>query len=359
MANKLRTIFITGATGLLGSYLSKIFLENGHKVYALARDKGNLSADIRVREALKLWDTKSSAMDNLIVLKGDITKKNLGLDQETLKKLCTEVEEIYHFAAVINFNWLLLPIRAVNVIGTERVLEFAEECKKQGALLKVNHISTAYIYGDYQGEFKENDLDLGQRFRTTYEQSKFEAEKSANKYRQKGLWIDIFRPPIVIGHSKTGKVLKFNNIYQLLSLCNLGLFDKLPIKGAFLRLVPVDYIAEAIYLISSRTKEQNKNYHLFPTEPVLVEKIIDCGCKMINAYPPKAVSLKDFDLKKLSPAQKAILENNILAINFNNKLNSKETCRLLAGYGLVFPQMNEENLLRAFKYFAKKMVWDE
>jgi len=354
MADKKRVIFITGATGLLGSYLCKIFLEHGHKVYALARDKANLGADIRVRETLKFWDTKIPSMDNLVVLKGDITKKNLGLDQEMLKKLYAEVEEIYHFAAVINFNWLLLPIRAVNVIGTERVLEFAEECKKQGGLLKVNHISTAYIYGDYQGEFKESDLDLGQKFRTTYEQSKFEAEKSANKYRQKGLWIDIFRPPIVIGHSKTGKVLKFNNIYQLLSLCNLGLFDKLPVKGAFLRIVPVDYIAEAIYLISAHAKEKNKNYHLFPAEPVLVEKIIDYGCKLINVRPPKAVALKDFDLKKLTPAQKAILENNILAINFNNKLNSKETCRLLAGYGLVFPQMNEESLRKIFKYFAKK-----
>ncbi len=176
MADKKRTIFLTGATGLLGSYLMKILLENGHKVYALARDKANLSAEQRVKDVLGFWGAKLPLKDP-VVLKGDITKKRLGLDEETVRKLQDEIEEIYHFAAIINFNWLLSRIRRVNVIGTQSVLDFAQECRIKGALRKVNHISTAYIYGSYQGVFNEDKLDVGQKFNTTYEQTKFEAEK--------------------------------------------------------------------------------------------------------------------------------------------------------------------------------------
>jgi thioester reductase-like protein len=52
---KQKTIFLTGATGLLGSYLLKTFLKNDHKVYALARDKNGKPAKQRVVDILKFW----------------------------------------------------------------------------------------------------------------------------------------------------------------------------------------------------------------------------------------------------------------------------------------------------------------
>ncbi len=353
MADKKRTIFLTGATGLLGSYLMKILLENGHKVYALARDKANLSAEQRVKDVLGFWGAKLPLKDP-VVLKGDITKKRLGLDEETVRKLQDEIEEIYHFAAIINFNWLLSRIRRVNVIGTQSVLDFAQECRIKGALRKVNHISTAYIYGSYQGVFNEDKLDVGQKFNTTYEQSKFEAEKLADKYRRKGLIIDVFRPSIVIGHSQSGRIIKFNNIYQLVYLCGLNLFNTLPISGAHIMITPVDSVCEAIYLIASNTLGENKNYHVFPRYPVSVENIVECGCSLMGVKKPRAVSLKDFNLGRLTPAQKAILRNNILAINFNNQLDSDLTCRLLKKYGFSFPELNDKALLRILSYFVHK-----
>jgi thioester reductase-like protein len=333
--------------------LLKIFLQNGHKVYALARDKGNLSAQERVKNCLSFWDGKLSVKD-LVVLKGDITKKDLGLDVQTVGKLQEEIEEIYHFAAVINFNWLLTPIRLVNVSGTQTVLDFAQNCRNKGRLVKVNHISTAYIYGSYQGAFKENSLDVGQKFTNTYEQSKFEAEKIAHQYRQKGLWIDIFRPPIVIGHSKTGRIMRFNNIYQLVGLCSLNLFETLPILSAKIWIAPVDLVTEAIYLISQRAPERNKTYHVFPAEPVSVEKIMECGCALLKGKTTRPVALADFNLKKLTPAQRAILKNNILAINFKNQLNSDYTCGLLESYSFTFPELEEKALSRILEYFAER-----
>ena len=61
--------------------------------------------------------------------------------------------------------------------GTRRVLEFAERCQARGGLRRLSHISTAYVAGEHAGCFSEDDLDVGQRFRNAYEQSKFEAER--------------------------------------------------------------------------------------------------------------------------------------------------------------------------------------
>ena len=58
MNNKKTTIFLTGATGLIGSYLLKILLNNGHKVFCLARTKKNKPAKQRVTDILKFWDEK-------------------------------------------------------------------------------------------------------------------------------------------------------------------------------------------------------------------------------------------------------------------------------------------------------------
>ena len=160
-----KTVFLTGATGLVGSYLLKILLQEGYKVYVLARGKDNKNARDRVTDVLEFWDK-------------DVLSKTQN------------------------------PPSPPFVKGGQG--GFSEQ---KGKLKKVNHISTAYICGDYKGAFKEEDLDVGQKFNSTYEQSKFEAEKLVEKYRKGGLWIDVFRPPIIIGESNTGKILQFRNIY--------------------------------------------------------------------------------------------------------------------------------------------------
>lgn len=347
-----RTIFLTGATGLVGSYLLKIFLQKHHRVYALARSRDDKTAQERVLKRLAFWGSRA-ALGNLVILEGDITKARLGLDAPIFRGLTKEIEEIYHCAAIVNLKWPLAKVRKVNVGGTKKVLDFAIACHKNARLVKVNHISTAYIYGNYKGSFSENDLDVGQKFNTTYEQSKFEAEAVVGAYRKKGLWIDVFRPPIIVGHSQSGKILRFNNVYQFLYLCNLGIFNSLPISGICVMLNAVDYVCEAIYLISSGTKKKNQNYHLFPEKPVPVEKFVSYGCQLMGLEKPKIVSLDGFQMANLTPAQRAILNNNILSIDFNNRLNSSYTNQLLKGYGFSFSEINEQFLTGVLKYFVK------
>ncbi|HOU36365.1 MAG TPA: SDR family oxidoreductase, partial [Candidatus Omnitrophota bacterium] len=73
-------IFLTGATGFLGSYLLKIFLKNDHRVFVLARSKNGINGRTRIVQTLKFWDkTLLKKIHNLTVVEGDIRQKNLAL----------------------------------------------------------------------------------------------------------------------------------------------------------------------------------------------------------------------------------------------------------------------------------------
>ncbi len=348
--NNKRTIFITGATGLVGSYLLKTFLQNGHKVYALARDSRNKNAKKRVLEILKFWD-RNCLTNNLRVIKGDVTAPDLSLNKKTIDLLKVELAEIFHCAAITDLNQPIGEMKKVNLEGTRNVLKLAEEFKENEKFIKINHISTAYIYGDYDGIFKEEDLDVGQKLYTNYEETKFKAEQLVEEYRQKGLWVDIYRPSIVVGDSKSGKTFQFKHIYQFISLCSLGIFEALPVLNAYVSLEPIDLLSEAIYIISINTKEKNKNYHPFPKKMIPVENIIEVAAKLLNFKKPKIVSLEDFKIEKLTASQRAILQNSILSVNLKKTLASDYTNAILNRLNFKFPEINNELITRILKYF--------
>lgn len=348
-----KTVLLTGATGLVGSYLLKILLHEGYKIYALARGKNNKSARERVLDILNFWDKDlfTRRSNSLIVLEGDITEKNFGFDKHTIDLLIKEVEEIFHSAAATRFNWPLKEIRKVNVKGTKTVLDFAVKCSKQNRFKKVNHISTAYICGNYNGTFSEVDLDLGQSFSSTYEQSKFEAEKIVEEYRKKGLWVDIYRPPLVIGESDTGKTITFNqSVYQLLHMLSLKLFDYFPAKGIHLNIVFVDDLCAAIYKISSKTSAINKNYHPFYSSTFPFSTILDISSNFLKFPKPALVSRDNFLNNNSTPAQRILLQNNILIISNSVRLNSTLTNKTLRHYDFGFSNLNINSFLNQLRY---------
>ncbi|MCU0665842.1 MAG: SDR family oxidoreductase [Candidatus Omnitrophica bacterium] len=336
-----KKVFLTGATGLVGSYLAKILLSEGHKIIALARFASNKNPPQRVKEALNLWG--QIALDNLEVLEGDICLADLGLDKKSRARL-DKIQEIFHCAAITDLNLPIEKLRQTNVTGTKNILELSLSLKKKSKLERTSHISTAYVYGNYAGTFTEKDLDKGQSFPTNYEKSKFEAEILAYDYRRQGLWVDIYRPSMVIGDSTTGRIFESKHMYQLLKLCSLEIFPEFPLKNSWASLVPVDLTCQAIYILWSRHQKPNCTFHPFPARLVSIEQMLDIAGEIMGFKPPKVVSLEQFKPVNLTPAQRKILQETIFNINFHTGLDSTYTNNLLQGYGFTMPEVDEKML---------------
>jgi thioester reductase-like protein len=256
-------VLLTGATGFLGMELLARYLERtDRRVYALVRGADDHAAAERVQGALRcMFGAEHPYGERVVAVRGDLTRPRLGL-RGRCDALAEEVSEIVHGAASISFELGLEASRAVNVEGTRRVLEFAERCHTRGGLRRLSHISTAYVAGEYGGCFSEDDLDVGQRFRNAYEQSKFEAECLVEGWRGR-LPIAVLRPSIVVGERESGWTPSFNVLYWPLRAFARGSYLALPARrGAPVDVVPVDYVADAILHLSLVREAEGATFHL-------------------------------------------------------------------------------------------------
>ena len=258
-------LLLTGATGFLGMELLARYLERTERtVYALVRARDDAEAQARLRAAVeRVVDAPGRFDHRLLAIRGDVALPGLGIPRSRRLALAESVTEIVHAAASVSFTLPLEEAREINVEGTRRLLELAELCTMHGSLRRFSHVSTAYVAGDATGVFGEDDHDVGQGFRNTYERTKWEAERLVRAHGER-LPVTIFRPSIVVGEQETGWTAAFNVIYAPLRAFAKG--ASVPLipgrRSAPVDVVPVDYVADAIFMLSSRGDGADRTYSL-------------------------------------------------------------------------------------------------
>ncbi|HTU80173.1 MAG TPA: SDR family oxidoreductase [Solirubrobacteraceae bacterium] len=263
MDNTTDAVFLTGATGFVGMELLARYLERSERrVYALVRGRDEADVQARMRRTLlDLFGAGHDYTERVVAVRGDLTRPAMGV-AGGVDRLVGRVNEIVHSAASVSFELEAQATRAINVDGTRRVLEFAERCHAHGALRRMSYISTAYVAGEHVGCFSEDDLDVGQRFRNVYEQSKFEAECLIKRSHAQ-LPITIFRPSIIVGERDSGWTTSFNVLYWPLRAFSRGAYAALPARrDAPVDVVPVDYVADAMFALSQSRGADRATFHL-------------------------------------------------------------------------------------------------
>jgi thioester reductase-like protein len=260
-----RGVLLTGATGFLGGeILARLLQQGDRQVHAVVRAPDQQGADARLRETIvSLLGTIDPWSRRAVAIPADLSAPGMGLGEAQREWLAERTSEVIHCAASVSFELGLAESRAINLEGTRRVLELAELASASGGLDCFTHVSTAFVAGTHDGDFGEPDFDVGQGFRNPYERSKFEAEGLVRAH-SKSLPIQVMRPSIVVGDSRTGWTPAFNVLYWPLRAFARGSYPVLPARrSAPVDVVPVDYVADAVVALAGRP---GTTYHLVSGE---------------------------------------------------------------------------------------------
>jgi thioester reductase-like protein len=254
-------VLLTGATGFLGGEVLARLLERGDKrVYALVRAGDEDEATARLRDRIASLLGRTEPYSRLAAaVPADLTAPGLGIPEAKRAWLAERTSLVIHCAASVSFTLGLPESRAINVEGTRGLLDFAELAVDRGGLECFTHVSTAYVAGSHRGRFSEHDLDVGQDFRNPYEQTKFEGEQLVRS-RGESVPVQVLRPSIIVGDSRTGWTPSFNVLYWPLRAFTRGAYPAIPAKrSAPVDVVPIDYVAASTLALAGRP---GTTYHL-------------------------------------------------------------------------------------------------
>ena len=292
-------VFLTGATGLLGRYLIKDLTLAGANVVVLVRPTRRATAQHRVENVMCYWDKLlGDALARPVVLEGDITEPDLGLDAKGMRWVAENCDTMLHNAASLTFQSTgpsSEPWRS-NVAGTRHVLELCRNAR----IRRFHHVSTAYVCGLRSGRILESDLDVGQKMSNDYEQSKLQAEKMV---RGSGLFesLTVHRPAIIIGDSQNGYTSTYHGFYALLQAVatlaqnferdatgHAGGGGGFGVSGHETKnLVPVDWVSAVMTHVITHPEHHGRTYHLTPLHPVPARLLADILEEAVGFYGVK------------------------------------------------------------------------
>jgi NAD(P)-dependent dehydrogenase (short-subunit alcohol dehydrogenase family) len=278
--------FVTGATGFIGRFLvARLLKREGSRVFALTRP----GSEYKLEALRKRLGVEA---DRLVAIKGDITRKMLGISKRDLDDLGGEIDHFFHLAAIYSLEADEHSQRYANIEGTRQALRVAEELNA-GCF---HHVSSIAAAGLYDGCFTEDMFEEATDLEDAYLLTKHEAEGLV-RTECKLPW-RIYRPSMVVGHSRTGEMDKVDGPYYFFKIVQ-RLGDLLPpwipipgIEGGHFNIVPVDFVADAIDHISHQPDLEGQCFHLTGDRDYSVGEVLDIFAGTADA-PRSAVRLKN------------------------------------------------------------------
>ncbi|TMA60515.1 MAG: NAD-dependent epimerase/dehydratase family protein [Deltaproteobacteria bacterium] len=368
-----KTVFVTGGTGFLGSFLITFLLQKGYRVVALVR-----SPDPQRRLLQVLGEVSNGGVEafdlegRLRVVEGDIRAPGFGLAEAVQQELAQEVEEIWHCASCFKFQERYREeVIAHNVTGTSNLLDFACLCN-QGKAAPAFYVSTAYA-APVSGRVAREELpSVDATHRNLYEWSKQEAERLVERFRrERHLPAVILRPTIVVGHSVTGKAIRFTGCYDVFRALylltrvlevNLGpQFDRnlrlrIPAQPDLPHnFVPVDFLVEAMWQVSRAERRDTFIFNLANDTAIPSADLFRITAKAlrvtgIELMKEDALQQRSLTgLERLFTRQVQFQAPYLLDSPFS--FDTTNFRRLVPDTLLSFPRVDEEMLSRTSSYY--------
>ncbi|MGE4056608.1 MAG: SDR family oxidoreductase [Vicinamibacterales bacterium] len=263
----MKTYFVTGSTGVLGSAVVEALLKDpSSRLRLLIRAPSQDVLQSRLRELLTYCAVDANAIsDRVTPLAGDATQPRFGMPEEIYRDVVQECTHAIHCAGAVRMNLPIEEARRSAVGSARNLLRFAEDVSKvSGTAPKIEFVSTVGVGGRFPGSVPERWIDESRSFHNTYEQAKAEAEEVVKGAIDDGMPVTVHRPSMIVGSSTSGKVFNFQVFYHLAEFLSgrrtFGLFPQL--GSATLDLVASNRVADAIVWSSTSPIATGRILHL-------------------------------------------------------------------------------------------------
>ena len=301
---------ITGATGLVGSYLAKLLISKGEKVRALKRSTSD-----------------TSLLGNFVTqiewVEGDV------LDICSLEEAMRGVKNLYHCAAVISFipsaiNYMM----KVNVEGTANVMNVALASNVQ----RVMHVSSVAAFGlPLNGKMIDEDFsdpNINKSF--WYYKSKHYGEREVWRAYEEGLKVVIVCPSTIIGAGwwDAEPNSLFREIYKGLKFYTSstnGFVDVRNVVACMYQLMQTDIIGEK-FILNAENLSFKDMIWMMADEMKVKRPAIEAG-RFLRAVAWRTEAFKSFFTTQRPLITKESAE--LAAINFtysNEKIKRTLNC---------------------------------
>ncbi len=311
--------------------------------------------------------------ERLIAVPGDLSKAALGISPAQKKLLTGKIKHFFHLAAIYDLAASAESQHSANIDGTRHAVQLAEQIKA-GCF---HHTSSIAVAGLYSGVFREDmfaeaeDLD-NPYFKTKHESEGIVRKECKRPYR-------IYRPAVVLGHSKTGEIDKIDGPYYFFRTLK-KLRETLPpwmpvigIEGGRVNMVPVDFVVEAIDHIAHKPGLDGGCFHLTDPAPRRIGQVLNIFAKAGHSpqmsmrldarmfgFIPSAAKQALASLPPVKRFTNVVLRDlgippaALKLVNYPTRFDSRETERALKGSKIRVPDL-EDYAWRLWDYWERHL----
>ncbi|KAF7899054.1 uncharacterized protein EAF01_008267 [Botrytis porri] len=305
MQHYLGVVFLTGASGFLGTQILRELLERPgvKKVIVHVRASSNENGRQRIVAAARSarWWHEGFAT-KLEIWTGDLAKSMLGLSVGQWQKLST-VDAIIHNGASVQWNADYYTLKAANVTSTFDILK-----NITGAISPPRFV---YVSGgrDFEGDMDDNTTASKLKGLDGYSQTKFVSELVVRNFAQRatsfaqGNHVSIVKPGLIIGTTREGVANTTDFLWRYVAgAINIGAYP-IPDKSDWLTVAHADFVANSTINALVNTPN-NSNHTLDITGGInmqrfwdLVKKTMGHRLRPITSYEWARLIQRDMEKK--------------------------------------------------------------
>ncbi|HEV8247140.1 MAG TPA: SDR family oxidoreductase, partial [Polyangiaceae bacterium] len=226
---------------------------------------------------------------------GNAPAIDFGLAGQRYLELASRVTRVHHLHQSSHHSLAEREAGQINVAATREVIEFA---RAAAGLRSVVHYSSVFVSGDRTGVVLEEELNVGQTFRSPAEETLALSEAMWSRTGA-ALPVTILRSGQVVGDTHSGEVDRLDGIYPLLVFLIASPREvALPLPSradVALHLVPVDFLARAGVELGLCERARGKTVQLVDPRPLTARQFIEAaaasaGKRLLPGIPPAPLS---------------------------------------------------------------------